>query len=625
MNKSEKKNDSSKNILDKLNDSFLKENKLIFKKYKPLKIIGKGAFGKIYSTIRLEDKSVFAMKTEKINTPRKMLETEAYFLILLQGFGIPKLITFGHTKNYNILIETLLGETLHDIFIRTKKPCDLKNMCLIAIQLIERLEFIHSKNIVYRDVKPENFMIGIKDPNIIYIVDFGLCKKYRSSKTGKHMLPRDTKKFNGTLKYSSVNVVKGKESSRRDDLISLGYVLIFLYKRNLPWTSDFKSLNRKTYFELVMTKLTNAGGDLFKNIPKELADYVKYCQNLKFEEDPNYNYMKGFFQKILNKYNCNIKKMNFCWIKPNDKNNKSLPRKKSNPRNRILKNLETERCRKIKFNSLEKNNKCQKNSVKNKDIINNKNEYILNYYTNSIHNPNDNANNKLIENHSNVNHNSKQTENIDSNISLYNYINGVKNDKQKNNIRTSINPMISIKKNILANNNSLMNSVNDSKMRINKNINHEKKIYINNNHFNLGTERNNKIPNNPIHHRKINKIVCNNYNRNIRYKPKMEITFTDFNNSHKYSSNTITNNKNVINNNYLYPKFIEYSSVLSNKQSSNNLYDSYNNNSKWYKIKRKDYHYINDNINNTGYYYVRIDNRNKNLKTRNLTEQRLDI
>ena len=189
----------------------MKENKVIFKKYKPLKIIGDGTLGKIYSTIRLEDKSVFAMKTEKIKASRKMLEAEAYFLILLQGFGIPKLITFGHTKNYNILIETLLDKTLHDIFIKSKKLCDIKNMCLIAIQLIERLEFIHSKNIVYRDVKPENFMIGIKDPNVIYIVDFGLCKKYRSSKTGKHILPHDTKIFNGTLRYSSANIIKGKE------------------------------------------------------------------------------------------------------------------------------------------------------------------------------------------------------------------------------------------------------------------------------------------------------------------------------------------------------------------------------------------------------------------------------
>jgi serine/threonine protein kinase len=196
-------------------------------------------------------------------------------------------------------------------------------------------------------------MIGIKDPNVIYIVDFGLCKKYRSSKTGKHMLPRTTKKLYGTLKYCSVNALRGKEQSRRDDLISLGYVLIFLYKRDLPWISNYEKLNERTYFELVMTKLTNAGGDLFKNIPKELDDFVKYCEKLKFEEDPNYNYMKGFFLKILNSYNYNINKINFSWIDPNDKSIKSLLRRKSNSRNRILNNLENGICIKNKINSLE--------------------------------------------------------------------------------------------------------------------------------------------------------------------------------------------------------------------------------------------------------------------------------
>ena len=209
---------NKKKIMDELNDSFLNENKIIFKKYKPIKLVGVGSFGKIYSAIRLSDKNVFALKTEKVekrNSLNKILETEAYYLFTLQGFGIPKLISYGHTKNFNILIETLLGKSLFELFIKSQKPCNLTNICLIAIQLIERLKFIHSKDIIYRDVKPENFLIGIKDPNVIYIVDFGLCKKYRSSKTGKHLLPKTTNKFEGTLKYASSNVVKGKETSRR--------------------------------------------------------------------------------------------------------------------------------------------------------------------------------------------------------------------------------------------------------------------------------------------------------------------------------------------------------------------------------------------------------------------------
>ena len=319
--------DFQKDFSEKLNDSFLKENKLIFKKYQPIKLIERGSFGKIYSAIRLKDKNVFAMKVESKNSLYQMLEKEAYFLLILKGFGIPELITFGYTKNYNILIETLLGESLYDLFIKNGKPCNLINTCVIAIQLLERLEWIHSKNIVYRDVKPENFLIGIKDPNVIYVVDFGVCKKYRSSKTGKHILPKKTNLFEGTLQYASSHVSKGKESSRRDDLISLGYVLIFLYKRHLP---------------IVLSKETNEGGRLFKDLPIEFIEFIKYTQHLKFEEDPNYILMKGYFKNILIRMNFNLDKLNFINIDQNNKNkifSLNIILKKKNAYSKIIKGL----------------------------------------------------------------------------------------------------------------------------------------------------------------------------------------------------------------------------------------------------------------------------------------------
>ena len=612
MNKNEKKNESHRNILDTLNDSFLKENKVIFKKYKPLQKIGKGAFGKIYSTIRLEDKNVFAMKTERKNALRKMLETEAYFLILLQGFGIPKLISFGYTKNYNILIETLLGKTLHDIFIKTKKSCDLKNMCLIAIQLIERLEFIHSKNIVYRDVKPENFLIGIKDPNVIYIVDFGLCKKYRSSKTGKHLLPRDTKKFNGTLKYSSVNVVKGKESSRRDDLISLGYVLIFLFKRYLPWTSDFKSLNKKTYFELIKSKETNAGGDLFKNIPEELADYVKYCEKLKFEEDPNYNYMKGFFQKILGRLNFNINKLNFCWINPNDKNIKALPRnfswRKLSPSYRLLKHLERERLKSSQLNSFDGKSYI-KNTDKIKDIINNKKHFISDDFGKLNYNSNNNTENSLKEKNNN---NIAKTEN---NIKKKNdYLKDGKMIIKKINVKNFfyIRDKINKIKYLHKPNNSF---INENKMKLNKNLIPHKNIYINNNNnifFKFETPKNN-ISNNGITHRKINsQMVFNDYNKK-KYMTKIT-NFNKINNDYKFSLNTTSNINNSLNNKKF--KHIKYDSIFSLEQTNDNLYNLYNNNSKVYKskIKKETLEYNNDILSNGENYSYKKKNNGKNSK-----------
>jgi len=302
---------------ENLNDLFLKKYKYIFKKYKPIKKIGKGSFGNIYSVIRLKDKSAFAMKTERIDAKEKMLESEAFTLYNIQkGFGIPKIITYGHNQNYNILIETLLGDSLENIFIKRKSKCNIIDACAVGIQIIDRLEWIHSKNIIYRDIKPENFLIGINDPNVIYIIDFGLCKKYRSSKTGKHILPKIGLKFHGNFKFSSSNAIKGKESSRRDDIISLGYMLIYLIKKGLPWDYIYKAnkLTSSKYIELVFLKETNAYGKLFNDLLSEFKEFIQYAENLKFEQDPNYSYLRSILNKIIENNNFNYERYHFSWI-----------------------------------------------------------------------------------------------------------------------------------------------------------------------------------------------------------------------------------------------------------------------------------------------------------------------
>ena len=224
------------------------------------------------------------------------------------------------------------------------------------MQIIDRLEWIHSKDLIYRDIKPENFLIGIDDPNVIYIVDFGLCKKYRSSKTGKHVLPKMTGKFNGNIKYCSPYVIKGKESSRRDDLISLGYMLIFLLKKELPWDNIIsKKFVISKYYEIVYLKDTNGCGTLFKNIPEELATFVKYTKNLKFEQEPNYSYLRSLLNIILINENSNHKNLTFSWIDSKNKDLLKIPnsnsKRKSSSHIRLLKSLE-ERKRRGKSESL---------------------------------------------------------------------------------------------------------------------------------------------------------------------------------------------------------------------------------------------------------------------------------
>ena len=343
------------------NDFFLKEYKYIFKKYKPIKKIGEGCFGNIYSVIRLKDKSVFAMKTEKINTKEKMLESEAYILYNLQkGLGIPKLITYGRNKNYNILIETLLGKSLENIFIKRQLKCNIVDVCAVGIQIIDRLEWIHSNNIIYRDIKPENFLVGINDPNVIYVIDFGLCKKYRSSKTGKHILPKADSKFCGNLKFSSSNTTRGKESSRRDDIISLGYMLIYLIKKGLPWDYIYKGnkLTNPKYIELVFLKDTNAYGKLFNGLPSEFKEFIQYAENLKFDQDPNYSYLRSILNKIIVINNFSYEKYHFSWINFIKKDeNLSVSKKHYNRKRSLHKRL---------LQSLEKN---KNNSILNERKI----------------------------------------------------------------------------------------------------------------------------------------------------------------------------------------------------------------------------------------------------------------
>ena len=348
------------------NDFFLKEYKYIFKKYKPIKKIGEGCFGNIYSVIRLKDKSIFAMKTEKINTKEKMLESEAYILYNLQkGLGIPKLITYGRNKNYNILIETLLGKSLENIFIKRQLKCNIVDVCAVGIQIIDRLEWIHSNNIIYRDIKPENFLVGINDPNVIYVIDFGLCKKYRSSKTGKHILPKADSKFCGNLKFSSSNTTRGKESSRRDDIISLGYMLIYLIKKRLPWDYIYKGnkLTNSKYIELVFLKDTNAYGKLFNGLPSEFKEFIQYAENLKFDQDPNYSYLRSILNKIIVINNFSYEKYHFSWINFIKKDENLSVSKKHYSRKRSLHKRLLQSLEKNKNNSILNERKILLNKI----------------------------------------------------------------------------------------------------------------------------------------------------------------------------------------------------------------------------------------------------------------------
>ena len=186
------------------------KNKLLFHKYKIGKILGKGSFGCVLQGVNIKTKELVAIKLEDKNADSKLLQIEAYILYSLKGFGIPKLISFGKIPKYTVMIQEILGFNLmqikHMIYRFTKK-----DIAMLGIQMMDRIEFIHSKYIIHRDIKPENFTTGFEDISTIYLIDFGISRKYRSSKTLKHVKFSLTGRMFGTIRYASYNASRGVE------------------------------------------------------------------------------------------------------------------------------------------------------------------------------------------------------------------------------------------------------------------------------------------------------------------------------------------------------------------------------------------------------------------------------
>ena len=323
---------------------FIKENSTIFKKYKVKKKLGEGAFGDVYLGSCVENNELVAIKVEQRKILKPLLETEAFFLYSLRGLGIPEVLSFGRLKKYNVLVEPLLDKSLFDIFVERRKKLPLEDICLIAKQIIDRIQWVHSKYIVHRDIKPDNFLIGRKDPNIIYLIDFGLSKKYKSSTTGKHIKFNFTGKLTGTVRFASANALRGGEQSRRDDLESIGYMLIYFMRGKLPWQGVTGNKKMERYLKIYKMKKNVAPEDLCKSLPHQMTEFMRYVKSLEFEQDPNYNHLRNLFNSILKKINGTNDQLIFSWIRmadlPNLKNPANPATRRDSPQSRLYRKIQ---------------------------------------------------------------------------------------------------------------------------------------------------------------------------------------------------------------------------------------------------------------------------------------------
>ncbi|KAI2502360.1 protein kinase [Fragilaria crotonensis] len=240
-------------------------------KYRITKRVGGGSFGDIYLGVGANGEKV-AVKFEKHGARCPQLRHEYKVYRELQNApGFAKVHYFGTQDSYNLMVMDLLGPSLEDQFNKCGRRFSLKTVLMIADQMLERVELMHSRHLIHRDIKPANFVTD------------GARRKI----------------FDGYPRYASINNHLGVEQSRRDDLESIGYVLVYFLKGGLPW-QGLKAKSATKKYKLIMEKKQSITiPALCQGCPSQFAEYLAYCRSLKFEAKPNIAYLRGMFRDLF--------------------------------------------------------------------------------------------------------------------------------------------------------------------------------------------------------------------------------------------------------------------------------------------------------------------------------------
>lgn len=259
---------------------------IIHNKYTIVKRIGSGQFGTIYKGKNIRTEEWVAIKTEPIAEQHPLLPNETKIYQYLNGCrGIPQIKWFGKDEEHYYMVMELLGDSLRDVVAKSGR-FSLRGVVQIGVKLIQLMKTIHEKGVVHRDVKPDNLLFGGTRPTELYLVDFGLCRSYL--RDGYHIPTGRTSGLIGSPNYASIHGHQRAELGRRDDMESLGYVLLYLYMGKLPWDMETDEATIEKMKREVVRETS---------IPNALRHYLQHIRSLEFEECPNYFLLSDNLQR----------------------------------------------------------------------------------------------------------------------------------------------------------------------------------------------------------------------------------------------------------------------------------------------------------------------------------------
>ncbi|KAF9884087.1 hypothetical protein FE257_002317 [Aspergillus nanangensis] len=240
---------------------------------------------------------VFAVKRRKNRHPHQtLLRRECQVYEILNGNkNFPRVHWYIELPEYHLMAMDFLGPSVDDLLHRRGRSLDAALISWVGGKVLEQLEHLHAQSLIHCHIKPRSLLFSVRDgQQQIYMVNFALARYYRDPATRQHYAFQSTNELVGSPSFASILAHYGYPCSRRDDLESLGYVLVYLCRGSLPW----QSRSRKTPQDIVVEKLKITSRELCQGLPIGILEFVEYVRDLGFDTEPDYGWLRQRLCKI---------------------------------------------------------------------------------------------------------------------------------------------------------------------------------------------------------------------------------------------------------------------------------------------------------------------------------------